>query len=147
MNGSAARLCLVVLALLALAVTACSNRYRRDFGGGEPARPAPGVQAVVLNDVASVEMSLADGAIPFDLRSYGQWVQGHVPGARLISLEDVRSGRGLPDDRAVPLLFMGEGPLDLNPERAAQAAIDRGYFSVHLFPGGWIIWKAGRAAR
>lgn len=141
------RLHVLLMGLLVLALCACSNRYRKDFGGGEAARPNPNVQAFVLNDVASVEMSLAEGAIPFDLRDYEAWVQGHVPGARLISLDDLRDERGLPQDRKVPVLFMGDNPLDSRPERAARMALDRGYENVQLFPGGWHAWKAGRTAR
>lgn len=135
---------LFALAILALALCACSNRYRRDFGGGEAVRPAENVRSVVLNDVAAVDAALAEGAIPFDLRDYNAWVQGHVPGARVLSVDDLADGRGLPQDRKAPVLFMGDGPMDKRPEQAAQIAVERGYESVYLFPGGWQAWKAAK---
>lgn len=133
--------------MLALLLGACSNRFRRDFGGGEAPRVSNAVTATVWNDVASVEMALAEGSIPFDVRDYNAWAQGRVPGARLISIDDINNGLGLPEDPAVPILFIGQGPLDDRPDRAAQAAIDRGHVNVQVFPGGWDLWVSGRTVR
>lgn len=139
---------LVCLCMLALAASACSNRFRRDFGGGEAVnRTAQGATVLVLDDVASAELSLWEGAIPFDLRDYQQWAQGHIPGARRLTLEDLEQGRGLPDDKDAPLMFLGEGPLDQRPEKAATAALERGHTHVQYFRGGWQAWTAGRTAR
>lgn len=138
----------ILLLLLALTLCACSNRYRRDFGGGEAvSKAAPDAKVLVLNDVASVEISIGEGAITFDLRDYQQYAQGHIPGARRLTLEDLDQGRGLPDDKESPLLFMGDGPLDLRPEQAAATALERGHTNVQYFRGGWQVWTAGRTAR
>jgi len=140
-------LSLISILMLALCLMACSNRYRRDFGGGEAVLPSgQPATALVLQDVASVELSLWDGAIPFDMRDYTAWAQGHIAGARRLTLEDLELERGLPQDKASPILFMGDGPLDQRPERAAEIALEKGHRNVQIFPGGWQAWTAGRTS-
>jgi rhodanese-related sulfurtransferase len=136
------------LLLAALLVGACSNRYRRDFGGGEAVtKAAPDAKVMVLDDVASVEISIWEGAITYDLRDYQQYAQGHIAGARRVTLDDLQQGRALPDDKASPVLFMGDGPLDQRAEQAATLALERGHKNVQYFRGGWQVWAAGRTAR
>ncbi|MBE7490357.1 MAG: rhodanese-like domain-containing protein [Planctomycetes bacterium] len=138
----------VLLVLAAVAVGACSGKYRRDFGGGEAVtRADPAARVLVLDDAGSAEISVWEGVVTFDLRDYQDWVQGHIPGARRLTLEDLNNGRGLPDDRDVPVMFMGDGPLDQRPEQAARAALERGHRNVQYFRGGWQAWTAGRTAR
>jgi rhodanese-related sulfurtransferase len=123
------------LLLLVFALAACGSRVRRDFGGGGSTG-----EVMILQDAKAVEISLWEGAIVFDLRDYESWVQGHIQGARLTSVEDIRDGRDLPQDRNAPILFMGEGPQDIRPELAAESALEQGYTNVQLFPGGWRAW-------
>lgn len=119
----------------ALALAACGGKVRQDFGGGGSDAPV-----MILRDPPAVELSIWEGAIVYDLRSYEQWTQGHISGARRVSIEDLKNGRALPEDLTAPLLFMGEGPLDLSPEQAADIALARGYSNVQIFPGGWRQW-------
>lgn len=142
------RAVLILLCLATLALCACGGRYRRDFGGGEGvSRASAEARVMVLDDVGSVEISIWEGAITFDLRDYQDWVQGHIPGARLVKLEDLHQGRALPDDKDAPLLFMGDNALDQRPEQAASIALERGFTNVQYFRGGWQAWVAGRTAR
>ncbi|MCB9933522.1 MAG: rhodanese-like domain-containing protein [Planctomycetes bacterium] len=126
---------LAALLALLLALAACSGKVRHDFGGG-----GSDAEVLILRDSPAVELSIWEGAIVFDLREYDQWAQGHVQGARHSSLEDLDRGRGLPQDREAPLLFMGEGPMDTRPEQAADIALKRGHSNVQIFPGGWRMW-------
>lgn len=130
---------ITLMLMLLFAVAACSGKVRRDFSGG-------GVEAdvMILQNPPAVEISIWEGAIVFDLRDYDDWAQGHIPGARRTTTEDIRKGRALPDDRQAPLLFMGDGPLDQRPELAAQYALEKGYTNVQLFPGGWRQWIGDR---
>lgn len=121
--------------LVVLSVAACGGKVRHDFGGG-----GSEADVQILRDPPAVELSIWDGAVVFDLRDYDQWTQGHVSGARHITLEDLERGRGLPDDKEAPVLFMGDGPMDTRPERAADIAIKAGHSDVQLFPGGWRMW-------
>lgn len=126
----------IVCLTAVLAIAACSGKVRNDFGGGGGSE----AQVQIVRDCPGVELSIWDGAILFDLRDYDQWTQGHITGARITSLEDLERGRGLPEDKNAPVLFMGEGPLDTRPERAAEIAVKLGYSDVQLFPGGWRMW-------
>lgn len=125
------------MALLMLALAGCGNRVRHDWDWGGGGSDAP---VEILNDRGAVELAVWEGAILYDLRDYADWAQGSISGARRITLDDIERGKALPDDRGAPLLFMGDGPLDLRPERAAEMALGRGYTNVKLFPGGWRAW-------
>lgn len=137
-----ARITAFVAITLLLLLGACSGKVRHDFGGG-------GAEAdvLVLRDAPAVELSIWEGAILFDLRDYDQWAQGHVQGARHSTLEDLDRGRGLPQDKQAPLLFMGDSPMDKRPEQAADIALKQGYSNVQIFPGGWRMWVDAHAAR
>ena len=137
-----ARVTAFVAITLLLLLSACSGKVRHDFGGG-------GAEAdvLVLRDAPAVELSIWEGAILFDLRDYDQWAQGHVQGARHSTLEDLDRGRGLPQDKQAPLLFMGDSPMDKRPEQAADIALRHGYSNVQIFPGGWRMWVDAHAVR
>ncbi|MBZ0135271.1 MAG: rhodanese-like domain-containing protein [Planctomycetes bacterium] len=126
---------ITLLMVLAFALGACGSNIRRDFGGG-----GSDAAAMILRDRPAVEISIWEGAVVFDLRDYTAWAQGHIPGARLTTVQDLRDGRGLPEDKEAPVLFMGEGPTDSRPEMAAYEAMERGYTNVQVYPGGWRNW-------
>lgn len=131
---------ITTLLVLAFALAACGSNVRRDFGGG-----GSNAEAMILRDRPAVELSIWEGAVVFDLRDYSSWVQGHVPGARMTSVEDIRRGRGLPEDQEAPVLFMGDGPMDSRAEMAGYEAIERGHTNVQIYPGGWRDWIGDRA--
>jgi rhodanese-related sulfurtransferase len=99
---------------------------------------------MMLRDRPAVELSIWEGAVVFDLRDYEVWSQGHIPGARTVTVDDLRDGRSLPEDLDAPVLFMGDGPMDDRAERAADIAIERGHTNVQLYPGGWRSWTGDR---
>ncbi|MCA8914136.1 MAG: rhodanese-like domain-containing protein [Planctomycetes bacterium] len=121
--------------LVVISFAACSGKVRHDFGGG-----GSDADVQILRDCPAVELSIWDGAVVFDLRDYDQWTQGHISGARQITLQDLERGRGLPDDKDAPVLFMADGPMDTRAEQAADIALKRGHNDVQLFPGGWRMW-------
>jgi rhodanese-related sulfurtransferase len=129
-----------ILLLLAFLIGACGSNVRRDFGGGGSRADGPAARAMILRDRPAVEISIWEGAVVFDLRDYTDWAQGHIPGARLTTVDDLQRGRGLPADKDAPVLFMGDGPLDSRAELAAYAALERGHTSVQFYPGGWRDW-------
>jgi rhodanese-related sulfurtransferase len=88
-----------------------------------------------------------EGAIVYDLRDYAEWIQGHIPGARRIALDDIEREQALPHDRGAPIAFTGDGPLDQRPELAAEMAIKRGHTNVQIFPGGWRAWTGAHPLR
>lgn len=122
----------IAMILVLVTLAGCGGKVRHDWGGGGNT-----AQVQVLNDRGAVELAVWDGAIVYDLRDYEEWMQGHITGARRVTLDDISRERALPADLDAPILFTGEGPLDTRPERAAELAIERGYTNVMLFPGGW----------
>jgi rhodanese-related sulfurtransferase len=75
-----------------------------------------------------------------DVRAVSEWERGHVPGARLVSLEDVR---------ATPARLPREGVLfvcagGVRSQTAARAALQHGIQRVYSLAGGTASWiKAG----
>lgn len=135
-----------IMLLLSCALVACGSNVRRDFGDDQTALGggAANAEAMILRDRPAVELSIWEGAVVFDLRDYSDWAQGHINGARMTSVEDIKRGRGLPEDKNAPVLFMGEGPMDMRPEMAAYEAIERGHTNVQIYPGGWRDWIGAR---
>ena len=128
--------------LCLLLITACASNVRRDWGGG-----GSDASVEILNDPGAVKAAIWEGSIVYDLRDYNDWMQGHIPGARRITLDDIERDLALPNDREAPLLFTGEGPLDTRPDRAAEMAIERGHTRVQVFPGGWRAWIGAHPLR
>ena len=127
--------------LLIFLLAACGGSRREgDFGGGGKI-----TKVEVLSRALDAQRELNQGAIAFDLRDYNEWAQGHMPGARSVTLDDLKLGRGLPDDKDAPVMFYGEGALDQRAEDAAEIAISAGYRRVLYFPGGWRAWSCQTA--
>jgi rhodanese-related sulfurtransferase len=76
-----------------------------------------------------------------DVRDAGEWEKGHIPGARLMPLAQVRSGAG----EALPasgVLFVCAG--GVRSQTAARIALERGISPVYSVIGGTSSWvKAG----
>ncbi|MHC4839602.1 MAG: rhodanese-like domain-containing protein [Planctomycetota bacterium] len=127
----------IALITIVAALSACSAT--RDIGGG-------GIQGevTVLKDAPAMELSMWDGAVLFDVRDFDEFVLGHVEGARRASLEDLRAGRGLPDDKEVPVIFMGADAFDTTPDTAADIALRAGYEDIQIYSGGWADYQRRR---
>jgi rhodanese-related sulfurtransferase len=75
-----------------------------------------------------------------DVRGVCEWERGHVPGARLLSLEDVRTNPSLLPKEGV--LFVCAG--GVRSQTAGRAAVDHGVRRVYSLAGGTLSWiKAG----
>ena len=76
-----------------------------------------------------------------DVRDPSEWEQGHVPGARLVPLAQVRSNprKSLPE---AGILFVCAG--GVRSQTAARVAIEHGITRVYSVIGGTSSWiKAG----
>ncbi len=84
---------------------------------------------------------IANGEVEvIDVRSQAEWARGHVPGARLLSLEEVRANPGLLPRKGV--LFVCAG--GVRSQTAARAAFQHGIEHVYSLTGGTLSWiKAG----
>jgi rhodanese-related sulfurtransferase len=85
---------------------------------------------------------IANGRVEVvDVREPGEWAQGHIPGARLLTLEQLRAAprKSLPADG---VLFVCAG--GLRSQTAARLAAQHGVTHVHSLTGGTRAWlKAG----
>lgn len=82
--------------------------------------------------------SIADGALPLDVREDDEWQAGHAPGALHLALGKLSEGyRSLPQDRPIVAICRIGG----RSERAAIALRDVGYDVVNL-AGGMQAWAA-----
>ena len=127
----------IALTIIFLALTACSTT--RDIGGGGISG-----EVMVLKDAPAMELSVWDGAVLFDVREFDAFVLGHVEGARRVSIEDLRDGRGLPTDKEAPIIFMGTDAFDSNPGIAADIALQAGYENIQIYQGGWTDYERRR---
>jgi rhodanese-related sulfurtransferase len=76
-----------------------------------------------------------------DVRDPGEWSEGHIPGARLVPLGQLRQNptQHLP---AVPVLFVCAG--GVRSQTAARLALQHGASSAYSVIGGVSSWiKAG----
>ncbi len=76
-----------------------------------------------------------------DVRAPGEWSEGHLPGARLVPLEQLRSN---PDQHlpAAPVLFVCAG--GVRSQTAARFALQHGAPCAYSVIGGVSSWiKAG----
>ena len=75
-----------------------------------------------------------------DVRAGTEWESGHVPGARRLSLDEIRN-----DPRALPqagVLFVCAG--GVRSQTAARIAMEHGVQRVYSLIGGTLSWtKAG----
>jgi rhodanese-related sulfurtransferase len=83
------------------------------------------------------EMIQKGEVVVVDVRSVREWAQGHVPGARLVSLEEVRSNPGALPREGV--LFVCAG--GVRSQTAARAALEHGVRRVYSLAGGTLSWK------
>jgi rhodanese-related sulfurtransferase len=89
-------------------------------------------QARELIESGSVEV--------IDVRAAAEWERGHVPGARLMSLDEVRANPArLPREG---VLFVCAG--GVRSQTAARVALQHGITRVYSLMGGTLSWqKAG----
>ncbi len=75
-----------------------------------------------------------------DVRTIAEWERGHVPGARPVSLEDVRAHKAPLPSQGV--LFVCAG--GVRSQTAARVALENGVSRVYSLVGGTFSWsKAG----
>ena len=84
---------------------------------------------------------IEDGQVEVvDVRAVAEWERGHVPGARLISLDDLRTNPArLPREG---VLFVCAG--GVRSQTAARVAVQHGIKRMYSMTGGTLSWiKAG----
>ena len=83
--------------------------------------------------------------VVYDIRTEGEYLEGHVPGAINILPQDIRTiSQALPGNKRQPLVFYCRGAGCSLSRVAAMEAYKLGYEDIRIFPGGMPEWtKAG----
>ena len=117
---------MVFLAMMALLVTSC--------GGVATAMPAE----VTVQDAYSF---YKDGGYILDVRTPEEWVEGHIPGATLIPLEELPNRMDeVPDDIEVFIICR-------SGNRSAEARdllLDNGFDLITSIDGGFNMWVTAK---
>jgi hydroxyacylglutathione hydrolase len=98
------------------------------------------LQTILTIDGAAMEHSAVSGAVTVvDVRSSGEWREGHVPWARNVPLGDLSDRLDeVPRDRPVVVHCQAGGRASI----AASLLLARGFTDVRVFPGGFAEWKS-----
>ena len=120
---------LVFLFLAVMMLTACGQDKENDQG------------AVYMNITAEEAKQIMDseeGYIILDVRTQEEYDQGHIPGAIVISHEEIeaRAEEVLPDKEQLILVYCRSGR---RSKIAAEALVELGYTNIKEF-GGIIDW-------
>ena len=138
------------LFVLALALAACSREASAPTASTSPANPAPATTAraaVASGDVkivAPAELAKLRASTPnlaiIDANPRAVYDKGHVPGAKLLESDDVKTV--LPADHAAPVVFYCYNDACGASHAAAKDAIAAGWTNVSRMKAGIAGWKA-----
>lgn len=81
------------------------------------------------------------GTILVDSRPREQFLDGHIPGAVNLRLEDVAAGRTSGLERFSTIIVYGENPGSTTAPALAKRLTSLGYSGVRLFEGGVDAWR------
>jgi rhodanese-related sulfurtransferase len=91
-------------------------------------------------DIAGMEKAIADGALVVDVRSPGEWKNGHVPGVKHLALSDLSVDAPLFEEHGTdePIYLLCE--VGGRSARAADMLAEAGYHAVNV-RGGTRAWR------
>lgn len=107
--------------------------------------PLPaGVTRMAATDLQQLIKKGGEAYLLVDSRPAGRYVQGHLPGAVSIPLNELEKDDGaklLPADKAKTLIFYCGGLSCMLSPKSATIAVKLGYQDVRMFPEGEPGWK------
>lgn len=131
---------LLLIIAITLLITGCSAPKTDN---------ADAVKTVVeykkISPETAKEMMEEQGTLVIDVRTPDEYAQTHIPGAKLVPLDDISNGKlgEIPDKDQILLVYCRSGN---RSGQAARKLIDLGYTNVYDF-GGIVDWpydtKAG----
>ena len=87
----------------------------------------------------AVRLINQEKAVLIDVREPAEFAAGHAAGARNVPLSALDGAKGLPSNKALPLVVMcATGP---RASRAAAQLRKAGYSQVHTLSGGNAAWR------
>ena len=121
------RIILILLAVMML--TACGQDKENDQGA---------VYVNITAEEAKQIMDTEEGYIILDVRTQEEYDEGHIPGAIVISHEEIaeKAEEVLPDKNQLILVYCRSGR---RSKIAAEALVELGYTNIKEF-GGIIDW-------
>jgi rhodanese-related sulfurtransferase len=87
----------------------------------------------------AVRLINQEKAVLIDVREPDEYAAGHAVGARNVPLNTLDGAKGLPSNKAVPLVVMCA--TGARASRAAAQLRKAGYASVHALAGGNAAWR------
>ena len=120
---------LVFLLLAVMLLTACGQDKENDQGA---------VYMNITAEEAKQIMDTEEGYIILDVRTQEEYDEGHIPGAIVISHEEIaeKAEKVLPDKNQLILVYCRSGR---RSKIAAEALVELGYTNIKEF-GGIIDW-------
>ena len=120
---------LIFLLLAVLLLTACGQDTENDQGA---------VYVNITAEEAKQIMDTEEGCIILDVRTQEEYDEGHIPGAIVISHEEIteKAEEVLPDKNQLILVYCRSGR---RSKIAAEALAELGYTNIKEF-GGIIDW-------
>lgn len=106
--------------------------------------PLPaGVTRIAATELMELMKKGGESFVLIDSRPVGRYVQGHLPGALSISLNELEKEgeKLLPTDRAKTLVFYCGGLSCMLSPKSAAIAVKLGYQDVRVYPEGEPGWK------
>jgi rhodanese-related sulfurtransferase len=92
-----------------------------------------------LSASEAVRMINHEKAVLIDVREPAEFAAGHAVGARNVPLSALGGGKGLPTNKAQPIVLLcASGP---RASRAAGQLRKAGYTQVHTLAGGTAAWR------
>ena len=120
---------LILLLLAVMLLTACGQDKENDQGA---------VYVNITAEEAKQIMDIEEGYIILDVRTQEEYDEGHIPGAIVISHEEIaeKAEEVLPDKDQLILVYCRSGR---RSKIAAEALLELGYTNIKEF-GGIIDW-------
>jgi rhodanese-related sulfurtransferase len=98
-----------------------------------------GAIAGALSPSDAVRMINRDKAVLIDVRDPAEFAAGHAAGARNVPLAQIDDAKGLPTNKALPLVVVCA--TGSRSSRAAAQLRKAGYANVHALAGGTAAWR------
>jgi len=93
-----------------------------------------------LSTTDAVRLINQDKAVLIDVREPVEFAAGHAAGARNVPLNTLDGAKGLPTNKAIPLVVVCA--TGARSSRAAAQLRKAGYSSVHSLAGGTAAWRS-----
>ena len=94
-----------------------------------------------VDSVGAMALTQAPGAVILDVRTPEEYAEGHIPGAKLIPLSELRlSAERLPGGKSASVLVYCR--TGMRSALAASTLQKMGWTDVSSFKGGIIAWQA-----